>query len=120
MAAGATVFSEWQVREMGIEQAAGEALRIAGEGCDSIYLSVDIDSVEHASAPGTGYHSLSGLTGREFLALLRALGRSGKIGAIDLVEVSPRKDPFEMTAVLAGRAIADFLGERLFTSEPLG
>jgi agmatinase len=65
-----------------------------------LYLSIDIDVLDPAHAPGTGTPEAGGLTSRELLALLRSLAGTHVVGA-DVVEVSPAYDHAEMTAVAA-------------------
>ena len=69
----------------GVEAAVQRALRIAGDGTDGLYLSVDIDSVDAAYAPGTGSPTVGGLTSREVIQLVRGLGsrphRDGRGGS---------------------------------------
>lgn len=65
-----------------------------------VYLSVDIDVLDPAFAPGTGTPEIGGFTSRELLALLRGLpGR--QFVATDIVEVSPAYDHAEVTALAA-------------------
>jgi agmatinase len=110
---GATAISIDQMRERGIEQTVADALEIAGNGCDSIYLTVDIDSVDSSAAPGTGYTNFGGFTSREFLRALKALGQSTQIGGIDLVEVTPPRDHGGITAYLAAMGLVEFLAPRI-------
>ena len=110
---GATIITIDQMRERGIGQAVDDALKIAGEGCDSIYLTVDIDVVDHAHAPGTGFTNFGGLTSREFLQTMTALSTSEAIGGIDFVEVTPPRDPLGATAQLAAMGLIRFLGKRI-------
>jgi agmatinase len=65
-----------------------------------IYLSIDIDVLDPAFAPGTGTPEMGGLTSRELLALVRALPPD-QIVAADLVEVSPPYDHAEITSLAA-------------------
>jgi agmatinase len=65
-----------------------------------IYLSIDIDVLDPAFAPGTGTPEMGGLTSRELLALVRGLPR-GQIVAADIVEVSPAYDHAEITSLAA-------------------
>jgi agmatinase len=65
-----------------------------------VYLSVDIDVLDPAFAPGTGTPEMGGFTSRELLALLRGLP-GGQIVAADVVEVSPAYDHAEITALAA-------------------
>ena len=65
-----------------------------------IYLSIDIDVLDPAFAPGTGTPEMGGLPSRELLALVRALPPE-QIVAADLVEVSPPYDHAEITSLAA-------------------
>lgn len=72
-----------------------------------VYLTVDIDVLDPAFAPGTGTPEIGGLTTRELVALLAAIAtevRPCLVGA-DVVEVSPPYDPSGVTA-LAGANVA--------------
>jgi agmatinase len=65
-----------------------------------VYISVDIDVLDPAHAPGTGTPEAGGLTSRELLGFIRALAGSYITGA-DVVEVSPPYDHAQLTAVAA-------------------
>jgi Arginase family len=70
------------------------------------YVTVDIDVLDPAFAPGTGTPEAGGLTSRELLALLRGLAELGvRLAGADVVEVSPPYDPSGVTAV-AGANVA--------------
>jgi agmatinase len=72
---------------------------------DPVYITVDIDSLDPAFAPGTGTPEVGGLTSRELLSLLRGVAQGPRVVAADVVEVSPSYDPAGVTA-LAGASIA--------------
>ena len=63
-----------------------------------VYVSIDIDVLDPAHAPGTGTPEAGGLTSRELLHTLRALVGCNVVGA-DIVEVSPPYDHAEMTGI---------------------
>jgi agmatinase len=65
-----------------------------------LYVSIDIDVLDPAHAPGTGTPEAGGLTSRELLAILRGLAGC-QIVAADVVEVSPPYDHAELTTVAA-------------------
>jgi agmatinase len=69
-----------------------------GEG--PIYVSIDIDVLDPAHAPGTGTPEAAGLTTRELLHTLRGLDRLDIVGA-DIVEVAPAYDHAELTGIAA-------------------
>src|SRR5487761_373627 len=74
-----------------------------------VYLSVDIDVLAPAFAPGTGTPEAGGLTSRELLGILRGLAGAPLVGA-DVVEVSPAYDHAEITAVAAAHVCYELLG----------
>lgn len=73
-----------------------------------VYVSLDIDSVDPAFAPGTGTPEVAGLTSREIIALVRGL-RGLQIAGFDVVEVAPAYDSAEITALLAANLVYEFL-----------
>jgi agmatinase len=73
-----------------------------------VYLSVDIDVLDPAFAPGTGTPEAGGLSNRELLRVLRGLTSINLIGA-DLVEVAPAYDHAEITSIAAATVIFDII-----------
>ena len=65
-----------------------------------VYVSIDIDVLDPAHAPGTGTPEAGGLTSRELLAALRGLDGLNLVGA-DIVEVAPSYDHAELTGIAA-------------------
>jgi agmatinase/guanidinopropionase len=72
------------------------------------YVSLDIDSVDPAYAPGTGTPEVGGFTSYQMLQLVRGL-RGLKLVGFDLVEVSPPYDHGDITAILAANLTFEFL-----------
>jgi agmatinase len=72
--------------------------RRIGDG--PVYVSIDIDVLDPAHAPGTGTPEAGGLTSRELLLTLRSLAGRQIVGA-DIVEVSPAYDHAEITGIAA-------------------
>ncbi|WTW92354.1 agmatinase [Streptomycetaceae bacterium NBC_01309] len=77
-----------------------------GEG--PVYVSVDIDVLDPAHAPGTGTPEAGGLTSRELLGTLRGLVGLDVVGA-DIVEVAPAYDHAELTGVAAAHTAYELL-----------
>lgn len=69
-------------------------------GDHPLYLSIDIDVLDPAFAPGTGTPELAGMTSRELLGVLRGLAGLSVISA-DVVEVAPAYDHAEITSLAA-------------------
>jgi agmatinase len=77
-------------------------------GTAPVYVSVDIDVLDPAHAPGTGTPEAGGLTSRELLGLVRGLGQVAVVGG-DVVEVSPAYDHAEITAVAASHVLYELV-----------
>jgi agmatinase len=73
-----------------------------------VYLSLDIDVLDPAFAPGTGTPESGGLSSRELLSVLRGLTGLNLVGA-DVVEVAPAYDHAEITSIAAATVIYDLL-----------
>jgi agmatinase len=73
-----------------------------------VYVSVDIDVLDPAFAPGTGTPEAGGMTSRELLATLRAFASLNLVGA-DVVEVSPAYDHAEVTGIAASHVTYELL-----------
>ncbi|WP_055588251.1 agmatinase [Peterkaempfera griseoplana] len=73
-----------------------------------LYVSVDIDVLDPAHAPGTGTPEAGGLTSRELLEILRGLAGTRLVGA-DVVEVAPAYDHAEITSVAASHVAYDLV-----------
>ncbi|KAK9481488.1 arginase family-domain-containing protein [Lipomyces starkeyi] len=79
--------------------------RIGLDAEQPVYLSVDIDVLDPATAPGTGTPEPGGWTTRELIRILRGLEKLNVVGA-DIVEVSPSYDNNAETTALAAAQVA--------------
>ncbi|MGF1525347.1 MAG: agmatinase family protein [Candidatus Competibacterales bacterium] len=104
-----TILSMNDVVSLGLDKVAEIALDIAWDGCDAVYLSFDIDSVDAGFVPGTGWPEPGGFLPREILYLLGKVAQAGICG-MEVVEVSPPYDVSDITSLLAMRGIVDVLG----------
>jgi agmatinase len=75
-----------------------------------VYVTIDIDVLDPAHAPGTGTVDAGGITSKELLASIHAIARSevNVVGG-DLVEVAPIYDPSEQTANTASKLLREML-----------
>jgi agmatinase len=80
-----------------------------------IYLSIDIDVLDPAHAPGTGTPEIAGMTTRELLNVLRGLAGL-RIASADVVEVAPAYDHAELTSLAAATVIYEIVN--LFARSP--
>jgi agmatinase len=99
-----------EVVTRGLDAVLDEAFEIATDGCDAVFLSVDIDVVDPGMAPGTGTPEPGGLTSRQLLDAVRRIGLELPLAGMDLVELAPPFDgPGEITAFLANRVVLEAL-----------
>lgn len=77
-------------------------------GSRPLYVSVDIDVLDPAHAPGTGTPEAGGMTSRELLEILRGLRGLNLVGA-DVVEVAPAYDHADITSVAASHVAYDLV-----------
>ena len=103
---GFEVVTTTDVARAGIDAAVARIRARVGES--PVYLSVDVDVLDPAHAPGTGTPEPGGLTTREVLLLLRGLAGLPVVGA-DVVEVAPAYDHAELTALAAANLAYEFL-----------
>ena len=76
--------------------------------CTAVYLSIDIDVFDCATAPGTGSVTCGGMDGAALVDTLRLLAEL-PFAAIDLVEVAPRYDATGRTSQLAAQMIVELI-----------
>ncbi|MGR3766178.1 agmatinase [Rossellomorea sp. NS-SX7] len=75
-----------------------------------VYVTIDIDVLDPAHAPGTGTVDCGGITSKELLASIHEIAHSGvNVVGADLVEVAPIYDPSEQTANTASKLIREML-----------
>jgi agmatinase len=91
---------------LGIDGAVDIVRRRVGDA--PVYVSIDIDVLDPAFAPGTGTPEMGGFTSRELLHLLRRLDGLNIIGA-DVVETAPAYDHAEITCVAAATVAFDLI-----------
>ncbi|MSQ14616.1 MAG: agmatinase [Dehalococcoidia bacterium] len=104
-----TIMTVTDCVEMGIEAACQRALEVAWDGTDAVWLSFDVDCLDAAFVPGTGWPEPGGFLPREVLKFIQLLAEKPLAG-MELVECSPPYDTAEITALLATRVICDTLG----------
>jgi len=97
------------IAERGLAEVVREAVAQVLSAAPRAYLSVDIDVLDPAFAPGTGTPEPGGLTTRELLWTVREAGRTLDLCAADVVEVSPPFDHAGITALAAERVALEIL-----------
>lgn len=95
---GFAIISSAEIESEGLPRAIDRMLTRLGDR--PTYISVDVDVLDPAHAPGTGTPEAGGMTSRELLAMIRALRAVNLVGA-DVVEVAPAYDHAQITAIAA-------------------
>jgi agmatinase len=98
-----------EVVERGIAAITKDAIAHARSRAPRTYLTVDIDVLDPAFAPGTGTAEPGGLMTRELLWAVRTVASQVDLCAMDMVEVSPPYDPTGITAMAGHRVVLETL-----------
>jgi arginase family enzyme len=96
------------IRDEGIEKVVARTLEVAGEG--PVFLTVDVDVLDPAYAPGTGTPEPGGMTPRELLPAVRRIAEAVELVGADVVEVIPSAPgSADITALVADRIVRELL-----------
>jgi agmatinase len=105
---GITSFYMHEVRELGIEEVVVRTIGIVGTG--PVYLTVDVDVLDPAFAPGTGTPEPGGMTSAELLWACRAVAEELELVGAEVVEVIPTAvGSADVTALVADRVVREIL-----------
>ena len=104
-AAGSTILSVRQVRELGAQG----VVDLIPDGVN-YYITIDIDGFDPSIAPGTGTPSHGGFTYYEVMEVLQGVAHKGDVVGIDLCEVAPDYDPTGSTSILAAQVLMNLIG----------
>ena len=98
-----------EIHHRGLDVVLNESFKTLTNGCEGVFLSVDIDVVDPGMAPGTGTPEPGGMTSRELIEAVRRICTELPIVGVDVVEVSPAYDHAEITSLLANRIVLEVL-----------
>ena len=104
---GLNVFTAADVAERGMKTIAQEVNKILSR-CDVVHISLDIDCLDPAFAPGTGIPDSGGLSSSEVITLIKSMQGLPLVG-LDVVEVAPPIDPSEATIFAALKIIMEYI-----------
>jgi agmatinase len=105
---GITSFLMHDIRRGGIEEVVGRTIAIVGEG--PVYLSVDVDVLDPAFAPGTGTPEPGGMTSGDLLWACRTVAQELQLVGAEVVEVIPTAPgSSDVTALVADRIVREIL-----------
>ena len=100
------VFTMQQIMQYGVNDVAQTIMESVRQW-PSFYLSIDIDVLDPAFAPGTGYREPGGLSTRELLFFVQRLKMLSNYGMADLVEINPTKDVDGITIKTGAKIIME-------------
>jgi len=106
---GTTILTVNDCVNMGLDEAIDVALEVAWDDAEAVWLSFDVDCLDAAFVPGTGWPEPGGFLPREALKLVTGAASRGLAG-IEIVECSPPYDHADITALVGVRVICDVLG----------
>jgi agmatinase len=105
---GITSFFMHDVRELGIAAVVERTIQLVGDG--PVFLTVDVDVLDPAFAPGTGTPEPGGMTSGELLGAVREVARRLELVGADVVEVIPTAvGSADVTALVADRIVREIL-----------
>jgi agmatinase len=105
---GITSLFMHDVRELGIRAVTERALAVVGDG--PAFLTVDVDVLDPAFAPGTGTPEPGGMTSGDLLWACRTLAERARLVGADVVEVLPTAvGSADVTALVADRIVREIL-----------
>jgi agmatinase len=105
---GIASFFMHDVRDLGIREVTKRALAHVGDG--PVYLTVDVDVLDPAFAPGTGTPEPGGMTSVDLLWAVREIAASVELAGADVVEVLPTGiGSADITALVAERVVREVL-----------
>lgn len=110
---GVRIYTMREIDERGMRAVLHEAIARVSEGTAGIHVSLDLDFVDPKEAPGVGTPVRGGATWREAHLAMETLCDTGRVVAMDLVEVNPVLDEFNHTAELAVGLVASAFGQRI-------
>jgi len=110
---GVHVFTMKDIDRSGIAAVAERAVALAGGGTAGLHVSVDMDVCDPTIAPGVGTPVKGGLNYREAHTLMEIIADSGRLCALDLVEVNPTLDVRNATAQLGTELALSALGMKI-------
>ena len=110
---GVQVHTMSDVDRHGIHRIMKKALARVTDGTDYVHVSFDLDAVDPTVAPGVGTPVKGGLDYREAHMVMELIADSGRLLALDLVEINPILDVQNQTALLGAELALSALGKRI-------
>jgi arginase len=112
-AAGIHAYTMREIDERGMRAVVQDAVRAASDGTAGMHLSLDMDALDPAEAPGVGTPVRGGLNYREAHLAMELLHDTGRLVSMEVVEVNPVLDIANKTAALAVELVLSAMGKRI-------
>ena len=109
---GVRVFPMAEITAQGLDAVIVEALAQVTADTVAYGISIDLDAIDPADAPGVGTPEDGGIPGGELVAALARIPRALSPVALEVAELNPRKDPDQSTAALVCKLLGAVLGKR--------
>jgi arginase len=109
---GITVYTMKDIDERGMSSIA-QSIAKKFDKLNKIHISLDIDCLDPAIAPGVGTPVNGGITYREAHLLMEIISSTNKISSLDIVEVNPMFDIKNQTALIAVELTVSLLGKAI-------
>jgi formiminoglutamase len=109
---GIKVFTMGDVKRKGIPDVIRESVELLKGKVEHIYLSIDIDVLDQAYAPGCPAIGPGGMTSDQLLEAIYLLGTEETVCGLDIVEIDPTIDFRDMTSRVAVHCLLEFLRGR--------
>jgi arginase len=107
------VFTMKDIDRQGIASVVEQAVALAAQGTAGIHVSFDMDVCDPGIAPGVGTPVKGGLDYREAHLMMEIIADSGRLTALDLVEINPTLDVRNTTAQLGAELVLSALGKKI-------
>ena len=107
------VFTMKDIDRAGIAAVIEQAIALASDGTAGLHVSFDLDVCDPTIAPGVGTPVKGGLDYREAHMVMEMLADSGRVVALDMVEVNPTLDVRNITAELGTELVLSALGMKI-------
>lgn len=110
---GVHAFTMRDIDERGMREVMSEALRFAQDDTEGIAVSVDMDLIDPADAPGVGTPVRGGITYREAHLAMEMIADSESMASLEVVEINPVIDLHNKTALLGVEMVLSGLGKKI-------
>jgi arginase len=110
---GVHAFTMRDIDERGMREVMSEALRFATDDSEGVAVSVDMDLIDPADAPGVGTPVRGGITYREAHLAMEMIADSEAMVSLEVVEINPVIDLHNKTALLAVEMVMSALGKKI-------